>query len=393
MQNIPLLSKTAMSTVRNIPDLIRFRNTSSTHRETIDEYSYDLWRRLMTQADFNDAARLGFLEFIDKWQELKEMIVKPLSVLQAIFYSIEKDQHDFYIKLEPLAGLVPGTDYAIAVLLGKKELAEALLGAGANPLTAIVHIPGGQQPYYISIYQLMAQWFMINTDNMTDDQLMHLGENPGINTLYWAADVPLIIDSISAGDLPLVKALIEHGADLKQYIGGAVDVWGPINAAFVNEKVELIHYLYPLVDISAERRLSITGSSADLYSRLIPNRRAWPIQTNAFDANECQMFVNAATTQEPGVFIENIVASGYIAYLPLAMLMLEQHKESLTSIQPSMLLESSLASCYQRYLGNTVSPVNRSGFNPLFKRMKELGYKSLVVPHGIKLTLPDADEM
>lgn len=358
----------AKHSITDIPSMIRFRNTSQKHRETIDVYGDDIWKTLMTQENFNMAARLGFIEFITKWLELKEMIEKPLSGLQAVFNAIKHDQHDFYIELMKHVTLPADIEVVIGVLLSKHEFIDGLLSSGSSINVMI-------RPNDIDIFELAHLWSGTEMDDYGElSDLAEADEDFGL--FYFVVEEPLLTMTVNARDLPMIKLLIEHGADPKlDYNSGD---WGLFGQAFVTEDLEIIHYLYPLIDLDIERPGVYRGELKDLHMRLVPSIR-WAPEIDQFNQAESLMFIKAAVTQQPGEFIEHIVAFGNVAYMPLAMLVLEQHKDQaiLTRMLPrDGNHRTSLNTCYSFYLGDyTYGSPDRLKFAPLFLQMENMGYE------------------
>lgn len=402
IQTIPIITRTARSTIRNLRDLIRFRNIDSTHGEAVDHYLDDVWDRLMTQESFNYAADVGFIPFITKWLDIKDKPMrgytevnplgpsvepeprKQLSTLQPIFHAIKHDQHDFYIALINHANLHKDIGVVIGVLLGKQEFVEGLLSVGHSPRVMIVHHPENHvPPNIIRILDLAEQWFMKafevdedhDEDEKEDDEIIYLQvlttADPDFAMLHSVADVPLLHEVARSGNLPFMKSLIERGFEVKDYYDNSPS-YGLLASAFHSRNIELIRFLYPLVDLHLEYGNTGNGRLRGTYDQLVEGRHGYVPETRGFNKDDCAMFVKAATTQDPGDFVKNIVLFGNVAYLPLALLILEQYKD--TQIIRGIYQEDTdnLLYCYEYYLRGVAN--SRMGFAPLFERMKELGY-------------------
>ena len=91
------------------------------------------------------------------------------------------------------------TALAWAVHLGEREMADALLHAGANPNTTDGY---GETPLTLAC---------ANGDGMLVQRLLEAGAAPGVTR--WDGETPLML-AAGAGSLDAVKALVQRGAQM-----------------------------------------------------------------------------------------------------------------------------------------------------------------------------------
>ena len=91
------------------------------------------------------------------------------------------------------------TALAWAVHLGEREMAYALLRAGANPNTRDGY---GETPLTLAC---------ANGDGMLVQRLLEADAAPAVTR--WNGETPLML-AAGAGSLDAVKALVQHGADV-----------------------------------------------------------------------------------------------------------------------------------------------------------------------------------